>query len=43
MTEHAIIQSCHVYRNQISDEAREVVGGSPTDILYVWAWSLFFN
>jgi len=22
-------------------EAREVVSGAPTDILYVWAWSLF--
>jgi anthranilate synthase component 1 len=24
-------------------EAREVVSGAPTDILYVWAWSLFFK
>jgi hypothetical protein len=23
-------------------EAREVVSGAPTDILYVWAWSLSF-
>ena len=22
-------------------EPREVVSGAPTDILYVWAWSLF--
>jgi hypothetical protein len=24
-------------------ESGDVVGGSPTDILYLWAWSLFLN